>query len=68
MSATPESETENISASPPVICLAGPTAAGKTTLAMELVDRLNGEIISVDSAQIYRGMNIGTGKPDAEKL
>ncbi len=50
------------------ICLAGPTAAGKTALAMELVDRLGAEIISVDSAQIYRGMDIGTGKPDPALL
>lgn len=50
------------------LCLMGPTASGKTALAMDLVDRLNAEIISVDSAQIYRGMDIGTGKPDAELL
>lgn len=53
---------------PPVICLLGPTAAGKTDLAVELVQRLPCEIISVDSAQIYRGMDIGTGKPDAQTL
>ncbi|MES3009010.1 MAG: tRNA (adenosine(37)-N6)-dimethylallyltransferase MiaA [Pseudomonadota bacterium] len=46
----------------------GPTAAGKTSLAIELVQRLPCEIINVDSAQIYRGMNIGTGKPDAQTL
>lgn len=50
------------------LCLMGPTASGKTALAMELADKLNGEIISVDSAQIYRGMNIGTGKPDPDTL
>lgn len=48
-----------------VICLTGPTAAGKTALAVELAQRRPLEIISVDSAQIYRGMDIGTGKPDA---
>lgn len=47
------------------ICLVGPTAAGKTELAVELVQRRPLEIVSVDSAQVYRGMDIGTGKPDA---
>ncbi|MFM1895538.1 MAG: hypothetical protein RLZZ385_612 [Pseudomonadota bacterium] len=46
----------------------GPTAAGKTDLAAELVQQLPMEIISVDSAQVYRGMDIGTGKPDAALL
>ena len=46
----------------------GPTASGKTDLAMELVSRSNFEIISVDSAQVYRGMDIGSGKPDAQTL
>ena len=46
----------------------GPTAAGKTGLAVSLVQRLPLEIISVDSALVYRGMNIGTGKPDAATL
>ena len=52
----------------PAICLMGPTASGKTNLAIELVQRLPCEIINVDSAQIYRGMNIGTGKPDSQTL
>jgi tRNA dimethylallyltransferase len=52
----------------PSIWLMGPTAAGKTDLAAELVERCNCEIISVDSALIYRGMDIGTAKPDAELL
>lgn len=52
----------------PAICLMGPTASGKTALAIELVQRLPLEIINVDSAQIYREMDIGTGKPDAETL
>jgi len=43
----------------------GPTASGKTALAMEWADRLNGEIISVDSALVYRGLDIGAAKPDA---
>ena len=46
------------------ICLTGPTAAGKTALAVELAQRRPLEIVSVDSAQIYRDMDIGTGKPD----
>lgn len=52
----------------PAICLMGPTASGKTALAIELVQRFPFEIINVDSAQIYRGMDIGTGKPDAATL
>ena len=46
----------------------GPTAAGKTQLALDLADRISARLINVDSAQIYRGMNIGTGKPDAATL
>jgi tRNA dimethylallyltransferase len=46
----------------------GPTASGKTALAVELVKRLPCEIISVDSAQLYKGMNVGTGKPGPEVL
>ncbi len=53
---------------PPAIFLMGPTASGKTDLAMELYDRLPCEIISVDSAMIYRGMDIGTATPDADFL
>lgn len=52
----------------PIVFLMGPTASGKTALAMELYDRLPCEIVSVDSAMIYRDMNIGTAKPDAEML
>lgn len=50
---------------PDAILLMGPTASGKTGLAMALAERLPVEIISVDSAQVYRGMDIGTAKPDA---
>lgn len=52
----------------PLLCLLGPTAAGKTALAMTLCDALPLEIISVDSSQVYRHMNIGTAKPDAATL
>ena len=53
---------------PPAIFLMGPTAAGKTDLAVALAQRLPCELISVDSALIYRGMDIGTAKPDAQSL
>ena len=43
--------------------LAGPTAAGKSAVALELAEHINGEIISVDSMQVYRGLDIGTAKP-----
>jgi tRNA dimethylallyltransferase len=55
--------------SPPLlICIVGPTGVGKTALAIELAERLNGEIVSADSRQIYRGMDIGTGKPTPDQL
>jgi tRNA dimethylallyltransferase len=53
---------------PIIICLMGPTASGKTQLAFEVCDRLACDIISVDSAMVYRGMDIGTAKPSAEEL
>lgn len=53
---------------PLALFLMGPTAAGKTDLALELVERGGCEIVSVDSAQVYRGMDIGTAKPDAQTL
>lgn len=57
-----------MSALPPVIFLMGPTAAGKTDLALELARTLPCELISVDSALVYRGMDIGTAKPDPNVL
>ena len=51
---------------PLVLCLMGPTASGKTALAVELARRFPFEIVSVDSALVYRGMDIGTAKPDWE--
>jgi len=53
---------------PPAIFLMGPTASGKTAVAVELVRRFPLEIISVDSALVYRGMDIGTAKPGADVL
>ena len=53
---------------PLVICLFGPTAAGKTAIAIDLLEELPCEIVSVDSAMVYRSMDIGTAKPDAETL
>ncbi len=53
---------------PPAIFLLGPTAAGKTALAVELVQWLPCDIISVDSAMVYQGLDIGTAKPDARTL
>ncbi len=50
---------------PPAILLLGPTASGKSALALEIAQRFPVEIVSVDSAQVYRGMNLGTAKPAA---
>lgn len=61
-----ESITE--SSQPPVICLMGPTASGKTALAMALQEALPCDIVSVDSALIYRDMDIGTAKPTKVEL
>ena len=52
---------------PPAICLMGPTASGKTDLAIRLTEVLPCELISVDSALVYKGMNIGTAKPTQEE-
>jgi tRNA dimethylallyltransferase len=49
---------------PPLICLMGPTASGKTDLAIGLAEKLDCELVSVDSALVYRGMDIGSAKPD----
>ena len=51
-----------------IICIAGPTASGKTTLAVELAKELNGEVVSCDSMQVYRRMDIGTAKPTLEEM
>ena len=52
---------------PPAILLMGPTASGKSAVAMELARRFPVEIVSVDSAQVYRGMDVGTAKPSPEE-
>ena len=51
-----------------IICIAGPTASGKTALAVELAKELNGEVVSCDSMQVYRRMDIGTAKPTQEEM
>ena len=51
-----------------IICVVGPTASGKTALAIELAKELDGEVVSCDSMYVYRGMNIGTAKPTEEEM
>ncbi len=51
-----------------IICVVGPTASGKTALAIELAKELDGEVVSCDSMQIYRRMDIGTAKPTREEM
>ena len=51
-----------------VVCVVGPTACGKTRLGVLLAKRFNGEVVSADSMQIYRGMTIGTAAPTAEEM
>lgn len=53
---------------PKVIVIVGPTASGKTALSIELAKKINGEIVSCDSMQIYKDMNIGSAKPDKEEM
>ncbi|HKA28850.1 MAG TPA: tRNA (adenosine(37)-N6)-dimethylallyltransferase MiaA [Candidatus Binatia bacterium] len=52
---------------PRVVCLVGPTASGKTSLAIELAEVLGGEVVSADSRQVYRRMDVGTAKPTREE-
>ncbi len=60
-------EAEVEAAQPPVLLLMGPTASGKTALALALAERLPVEIVSVDSALVYRGMDIGSAKPSLQE-
>src|SRR5204863_1560653 len=55
--------TQPAQAKTPLILLAGPTAVGKSEVALLLAEKIGGEIISVDSMQVYRGLDIGTAKP-----
>ncbi|MFQ5350587.1 MAG: tRNA (adenosine(37)-N6)-dimethylallyltransferase MiaA, partial [Thermoanaerobaculia bacterium] len=51
---------------PPVLCIVGPTATGKSALAVELAGPLGGEIVNADALQVYRGFDIGTAKPSRQ--
>ena len=53
---------------PKVIVIVGPTASGKTSLSIELAKKINGEIVSCDSMQIYKDMDIGSAKPTKEEM
>jgi tRNA dimethylallyltransferase len=59
--------TQSAHAKSPVILLAGPTAVGKSEVALLLAEKVDGEIVSVDSMQVYRGLDIGTAKPTQEE-
>lgn len=62
-------DPETFTLSEPVVCLVGPTASGKTDLAQKIAYELGGEVVSADSMQVYRGMDIGTGKiPPSDRL
>lgn len=58
----------NVLVKKPVIVIAGPTAVGKTKLSLQVAEKLEGEIVSADSMQIYRYMNIGTAKPEPAEM
>ncbi len=62
-----QSPEEHPSPRPPLIVILGPTAVGKTEIAIILAERMKGEIVSADSRQFYRGMDIGTAKPSPEQ-
>lgn len=55
-------------AQPTILCIVGPTACGKTTLGVLLAEKLGGEVVSVDSMQIYRGMTVGTAAPTEREM
>lgn len=69
MPAEPAKAPAQLALFAPVVCIVGPTASGKTALAQALALELGGEVVSADSMQVYRGMDIGTGKlPPSERL
>ena len=53
---------------PKILCVVGPTACGKTTLGVQLAKQFNGEVVSADSMQIYKGMTIGTAAPTEAEM
>ena len=53
---------------PKILCVVGPTACGKTAMGIALAKRYDGEVVSVDSMQIYRGMTIGTAAPTEKEM
>ena len=57
----------DVDAGPSLIVVGGPTAVGKSSLALELAERLGGELVSCDSVQVYRGLDIGSAKPTSEE-
>src|SRR5262249_44187429 len=59
----PMSNDKAPSTQPPLVVIVGPTASGKSTLAVSLAERFSGEVLACDSTQLYRGFNIGTAKP-----
>ncbi|NBS48842.1 MAG: tRNA (adenosine(37)-N6)-dimethylallyltransferase MiaA, partial [Betaproteobacteria bacterium] len=61
----PGAAPESLAGAAAAVALVGPTACGKSALAMQLAEHLPLEIISLDSAQVFRGMNVGTAKPSA---
>ena len=67
MGAEPEDPPQSSALHPRPLLLAGPTAVGKSEIAVRLAEKLGGEIISVDSMQVYRGLDIGTAKPSPEE-
>jgi tRNA dimethylallyltransferase len=61
--ANADAAADALTARPRIVVILGPTASGKSALAMEVAERIGGEILSVDSMQVYRGMDVGTAKP-----
>lgn len=57
-----------MTAKQPLLVVTGPTASGKTALSIRLAKALDGEVVSADSMQMYRGMDIGTAKPTREEM